>query len=148
MICSCVEDPAGKVLSHEISVDRFVGMWVDEQDGDEFVEEWSINDSVGLAGKGYLLSKKDTIFIERLSIEKVDSTWVYYANANRKSQNSKIPFKLVVGDANKFVFENTQHDFPQRFIYQFKNDSLLELLIEGEENGNFRRRKISYKKRL
>jgi hypothetical protein len=35
----------------------------------------------------------------------------------------------------KFIFENKEHDFPQKIIYHFVSESKLNASIEGEEMG-------------
>lgn len=130
-----------------LPIDRLSGTWEDVEAHEHFVEQWNQNGQGGLIGKGYVLSGNDTVFIEQLSIEPLDSNWVYFANVNRRNQSTKVPFRLVTAEKNKFVFENKDHDFPQRIIYEFKNDSLIEQLIEGHENGNYRRRKVTFKRK-
>ena len=44
-------------------------------------------------------------------------------------------FKLIKGSTREVVFENPQHDFPQRVIYRLQNDGSLLGRIEGTSKG-------------
>lgn len=47
-------------------------------------------------------------------------------------------FKLTKFDGKEAVFENPEHDFPQRIIYHRENDSTLVARIEGTIKGKQR----------
>ena len=44
-------------------------------------------------------------------------------------------FKLIKGSANEVIFENPQHDFPQRVIYRLQGEGSLLGRIEGMSKG-------------
>ena len=44
-------------------------------------------------------------------------------------------FKLIKGSDNEAVFENPEHDFPQRIIYRRESAEALFARIEGSEKG-------------
>ena len=46
-----------------------------------------------------------------------------------------ILFALVESSNNKYVFENKEHDFPQRLIYYFINENSIKVFVEGEMDG-------------
>ena len=52
--------------------------------------------------------------------------------------------KLIRANANEVVFENPQHDFPQRIIYSLKDGGRLTAAIEGTKNGKTRRVELNY----
>ena len=51
---------------------------------------------------------------------------------------------FMAGSANEVVFENPQHDFPQRIIYTLKDGGRLTAAIEGTKNGKTRRVDLNY----
>jgi hypothetical protein len=51
------------------------------------------------------------------------------------SGQSPARFDMVSLTNNEVVFENTEHDFPQRIIYRLAQDSRLIGRIEGQSNG-------------
>jgi hypothetical protein len=44
------------------------------------------------------------------------------------------------------VFENPQHDFPQRISYTLKGDGKLTAAIAGSKNGKTRRVEFNYQR--
>lgn len=64
----------------------------------------------------------------------------------KPSGQAETAFKLVRASANEVVFENPQHDFPQRIIYTLKEDGKLVAAIEGAKNGKSRRVEFSYQR--
>ena len=56
----------------------------------------------------------------------------------RPSGQSEASFKLIRGSSREAVFENPEHDFPQRIIYRLQPDGSLLARIEGKNNGSER----------
>lgn len=48
-------------------------------------------------------------------------------------------FSAIKLDATEVVFENLQHDFPQRVIYRYEAPAKLHAAIEGTRNGAVKR---------
>ena len=138
---SCDEAPQQMELSD------LVGKWEDGSQSNKFIEEWSLNDEKEMSGKGYVMSSHDTVFIEYLSIREVNGVLTYFAQVSDHNDGQVIPFGLKENKNFKMVFENIHHDFPQRIIYELTTDTTLYVYIEGHENGNFRRRKLSFLKK-
>ena len=84
------------------------------------LETWVQKDSNSLTGKGIKVVDTDTTLLESIEI-KVDQghTW-YIPTVPDQNNATAIPFKLVSAGDHHFVFENPQHDFPQRIIYSFQ----------------------------
>ena len=55
---------------------------------------------------------------------------LYYL-AKPKENAAETPFKLIRSSASEAVFENPEHDFPQRVIYRLAKSGNLEARIEG-----------------
>lgn len=64
-----------------------------------------------------------------------DGSILYVAHPS--GQRSAV-FTLVRWSDHEIVFENPEHDFPQRIIYRLEEDDLLLARIEGEEGGKVR----------
>jgi len=64
----------------------------------------------------------------------------------RPSGQEGATFKAVRLDSTRVVFENRQHDFPQRIIYRFEPPDSLYARIEGTINGKERRVDFPYRK--
>lgn len=124
--------------------DRLCGKWMDANKDNAFNEEWRRENENLIVGKGYVLSENDTVFIERLSIEIAENKVVYAAEVSNQNKDMKVPFTAVKQTNKKVVFENVQHDFPQRIIYHLTSDKELRVAIEGYENGVYRKLKFDF----
>lgn len=56
----------------------------------------------------------------------------------KPSGQPETTFKLVKGSAREVIFENPQHDFPQRVIYRLESADSLVGRIEGVSKGKER----------
>ena len=53
----------------------------------------------------------------------------------KPSGQPEATFKMIKGSAREVIFENPQHDFPQRVIYRLQDDGSLLGRIEGVSKG-------------
>lgn len=133
-------------VEDKFDAESLLGKWEDRSQEVHFVEEWSEAED-GLVGKGYVIAAGDTVFIEYLQLREVNGVLTYFAQVSDKGKGQVVPFGLKENKDSTMVFENPQHDFPQRIIYSLENDSMMRVYIEGMENGVFRKRILSYLKK-
>lgn len=119
----------------------FPAKWKMDFDKADIYEEWSIVNDTELIGKSYSLENNEQKISETLYLKKFDDTWAYVAIP--KNQIITL-FRLIESSSNRFVFENKEHDFPQRIIYEFHEDGKLRASIEGEVNGELKRKEFSF----
>lgn len=119
----------------------FPGKWKIISDNIEYLEEWELLNEKELSGAGFSIEEGDTILSERLFLKKFDDTWAYVAIPS--NQNITL-FALTDFSDKKFVFENKEHDFPQKIVYEFHKDGKLTAAIEGTVNGEIKRREFEY----
>lgn len=141
---SCGVNDAG--TGEGFDFDRLCGKWMDISEDTAFNEEWRKASEGLFEGRGYVLSENDTVFIETLSIELEGTKAVYQAQVSNQNKERRIPFEALEQKSNKVVFENVQHDFPQRIIYELKSNEELRVAIEGYENGVYRKLKFDFKR--
>ena len=72
------------------------------------------------------------VFFEYLRIEATEDGIVYYASPRGRNIT---PFAMVSNEDQRVVFENPEHDYPQRIIYELQSDGALRATIEGMEDG-------------
>ncbi|MGB5287747.1 MAG: DUF6265 family protein, partial [Ignavibacteriaceae bacterium] len=53
-------------------------------------------------------------------------------------------FALIEHSPKKIIFENKEHDFPQRISYEFHKGGKLTAAIEGNVNGGLKRKEFSF----
>jgi hypothetical protein len=115
-----------------------LGSWSDITNDSRFYEIWArTNDSV-FSATSFLMADNDTVFSETATLRAVGDAYYYIPIVQGQNQNSPVEFKLVSADNGRFIFENQEHDFPQRIIYSNPSADSLRARIEGNENGKFR----------
>lgn len=115
--------------------DRWISMPGENMQGESIpgesitYENWVRLDDTAYTGESYTVKKGDIVFTEQLKIEKIGDDIFYTAIVEHNP--APVHFKLVELDLNKAVFENPEHDFPNRIIYMLKKDGSLYARIEG-----------------
>ncbi|RPI16928.1 MAG: hypothetical protein EHM58_10990 [Ignavibacteriae bacterium] len=116
----------------DISLDKFDWMldnWVMADENGITRERWIKESDTILRGNSYTIKNGDTVFTEKISIEKRGDEIFYIAIVAHNP--GPVDFKLVYLSDTKAVFENPEHDFPQRITYINEEDGSLFAQIEG-----------------
>ena len=119
-----------------------------ESNGAATVEEWSAKGDM-LKCKNYETKANDTMLLENSTITCIagKTVFTYYPILkDKKDTLQPVQFVLVSSEDNQFVFENKDHDFPQRVVYQKVNDKECHAWIEGTENGKQQKIDFHYTK--
>jgi hypothetical protein len=74
-----------------------------------------------------------TVFTEQLQIREANGQIAYIVALGMGTK--PITFKLIKSSDSEAVFENPEHDFPQRIIYRRESANALFARIEGQEKG-------------
>ncbi len=106
-------------------------------------EHWTNIAAQSMLGMGRTIANGKTVFHEFLQIRDRADGIVYIAQPNG---GTAVEFKLVKINDNEAVFENPQHDFPQRITYQRVIDGSLVAAIEGQEKGKPKRVEFAMKR--
>jgi len=102
--------------------------WIISEDGITTNEHWEkISDSL-IEGGSQTVKNGDTVFTEKLKIILKDGDIFYVAEVSHN--NAPVFFKLTGALPDKAVFENPEHDFPQKITYELDNGNL-HAYIEG-----------------
>lgn len=123
---SCTSDDKKQALS----LNQFEGLW--QTDGNILLyEQWILIADSSLEGKSFSINGKDTVLSEKMRLAFYHDTLNYFANVSNQNNGREIAFKLVSTSNRKWVFENPVHDYPNRIIYHFENDSSMTARIEN-----------------
>ena len=122
-------------LAAPYSVDRLgwlAGVWTGTQNGVRMEEHWSTPEGGGLVGMHK--DSKDGVMSswEFFRIVPADSGRVCYMTS--PLGRTPTPFCAVELTASRVVFENREHDFPQRILYWLEK-GVLHARIEGTIGG-------------
>lgn len=116
-----------------------IGHWENISEEGEFYENWEeINDS-SFYGESIFLVNGDTAFFETMTLEKRLNVITLIPITMNQNDGNPIPFNLISSGNGKFIFENKEHDFPQRIVYTNPQPDSLYAYIEGEVNGEYRK---------
>lgn len=110
------------------------GIWTSYSDEGLLTEKWEqVNDST-LEGKTTFVAGGEVQFSEITVILQEGDKLTYTATVSVQNDGKPVDFNLT-SIGNQFaVFENPEHDFPQKIRYEMKGDSLIAT-VSGKENG-------------
>ena len=114
----------------EPDLDWLAGYWLSCEGGVEVSETWS-NRRGGIMLGSSITSGDDSFGWEQTRIEAGEDGLLFHAQPRGQPPAA---FRLVRTDAREAVFENPDHDFPQRVIYR-RDGERLTGRIEGRVDG-------------
>lgn len=131
LACSAAATP----VSPSPTVDQLnwmAGSWSGESGGARMEEHWMEPRGGMMLGLHRDLLPDGAVFFEYLRIETTPEGIVYVASPRGgKSTN----FRLLESKGRRVVFHNPDHDFPQRIIYELRDEARLCARIEGKREG-------------
>lgn len=131
-----------------VQVSWILGEWQMETPEGVFTEKWQKETDTSYTGEGSMAGKNgEVMFSEKLRLEQRGNALYYIPTIASQNNGQPVLFKERSLDDNEVVFENPEHDFPQRIIYRKTSDSTLYARIEGIQNGKERKEEYSYRKR-
>jgi hypothetical protein len=142
-----IEAPA--VQSRLNDVSWILGEWqLSSPDGGVFVEKWIKESDSSYTGEGSLTNAKgEVLFAESLRLVQRGNELWYVPTIASQNNGQPVYFKEKSFTGNEIVFENPEHDFPQRIIYQKSSDSTLYARIEGKQDGKDAKEEYSYSRK-
>lgn len=108
------------------------GSWMSNSDGGVVEEQWTPPRGGTMFGVNRTVHDNETSHFEYLCIQHTQDG-IYYM-ASPKGRQPPTPFKLVQLEGTTAIFENLEHDFPQRIIYRRQRD-MMRARIEGTRRG-------------
>jgi hypothetical protein len=113
--------------------DFLIGTW--KMENQEIYEHWDKLNENTLKGFSYKLKDGQMIISEYLDITKVNKEVIYTATVIQQNQGKGVSFKLIKADST-FVFENPDHDFPKKIVYQKLNETQIFVQVsDGKQKG-------------
>ena len=99
-------------------------------------EQWTVPAGKTLLGVSRTVRNSKTVAYEFLQIRETEAGKIEFIA--KPSGQTGATFLMVQMSKGEVVFENPDHDFPQRIIYRLKADGNLEGRIEGQIKGESR----------
>lgn len=104
------------------------GAWSGGSGALHMEEVWTAPAGGTLLGLHRDVARGRAVSWEFMRIEEKDGAITYWASPRGAVPT---PFRLVESGANRAVFENKEHDFPQRILYWLDAESRLHARVEG-----------------
>ncbi len=112
------------------------GCWDGSGGGREYLEQWMKPSGQTLLGVSRTVVGGKTVEYEFVKIHEQEGEIFYTAKPSGQPEAS---FKLIKYANKEAVFENPEHDFPQRIIYRLEKDGSLAAAIEGMSKGKLKK---------
>ena len=134
---SLAQKPAQKIPSLA-DLAWLTGCWEGRQ-GEAIIEEvWSKPSGGTMLGFGRTVKNGKTTTFEFMQIREINGSLTYMP---QPEGGTRVDFPLKDAFAGKMTFENPEHDFPQRVIYE-PQGRLLLAAIEGTYKGKAERQEF------
>lgn len=99
------------------------------------VEVWEQVSDERMSGYSYKETRNNVL--ETLEIVRENGEVSFKATVPTQNDGKTIPFKQVSKKGKQRVFENPQHDFPQRLIYELIATDTLHVIVLGANEKGF-----------
>lgn len=111
------------------------GLWKMDTPRGAIYEEWQVRTDNELSGRSYKIKNNDTLMLENVILSLQGNAIFYRPVVHDQNNQQPVSFKLISCNNNRYVFENKDHDYPQRVIYELGSKTNLNARIEGSKNG-------------
>lgn len=109
------------------------GTW--KMEHKEIYERWDKLNDESLKGFTYKSEGGQMFVLEYLEITRKNNDIIYTAFVVSQNQGKGIEFKLTRSDSS-FIFENPDHDFPKKIVYQkLSGTDILVQVTSGKQRG-------------
>ncbi len=125
---TCCKEEAAEEIDNPFAV--LEGHWNKTGAAAVIAEHWERFDTNRWKGTVYRIEAGDSMLLESLEISPIDSTYAYMALVQGQNNDQPVAFRLNAQITDSlFVFENSNHDFPQKISYYLpQRDSLVIVL--------------------
>jgi hypothetical protein len=134
------------VLSKIKQMDWIIGNWENITKDGSLYEIWTKTNDTIYSGRSFMIAYNDTVFSESISLELRKNELFYIPTVSDQNNTQPINFKFISIENNEIIFENKEHDFPQRIIYKNPESDSLYARVEGNDNGKFRKEEFFMKR--
>lgn len=125
-----------------------LGSWVLQTPKGLITENWEPSETEGFkAISTFAPTDGGPFVVEQIRlVSKNDTIW-YIATVPNQNDGEEVLFRASEISDHKLAFENPEHDFPQRIVYERTSDTTVLAYIEGVQNGQERREEFAYRQK-
>lgn len=115
--------------------DWIIGNWENNSPEGVLSENWQkLNDST-FSASSYFIKGKDTLHFETIILAQLGETLTYKATVKGQNDDKPVSFPSISESDKQLIFENLQHDYPQKITYTKGANNTLTAEISGKLNG-------------
>jgi hypothetical protein len=112
-----------------------LGAWRSETQGTTFIEHWRRDAGNGFRGVAEAIRDGERVQQEVMTMRLVAGTLIYAADPEQDGRF--VEFAGVRCAVDEAVFENPEHDFPQRLHYRLDDSGTLTAVVSDLEGHGF-----------
>lgn len=112
-----------------------IGTWHNNDKNAPSTETWTQSSTTTMHGVSYIVAAKDTVFYESIVLKQIKDELFYTVTSKGQKDNRPVSFKLTSFEDDCAIFENPEHDFPQKIIYKLINKDSIVATILGDKDG-------------
>ncbi len=133
LISAAFSNKENSYASNMHSFSWLIGAWKMETKRGVICEKWKSSNDSTLSGKSMLVKNTtgDTVFLEKIQLVYRNNAYFYIPVAEGQNNNDPVEFKITSYNANGFVAENPDHDFPKRIMYNLITKDSIHAVIDG-----------------
>lgn len=120
------------------------GAWAMNTSRGQILETWDAGGANILNCKSYRITAQDTVLLESIQLIKTGSEVHYVSTVSGQNNGQPIKFTLTSSANNRYVFENPNHDFPKRIVYDILGKDIIHAWIDGGEQAKMKRSDFYY----
>jgi hypothetical protein len=128
------------------NLEWLIGDWKNISNEMEMYESWEMESDTVFYGESFVLVNSDTVFFETMLLEQNGNDLLLTPTTMNQNDRNPIVFKLISSVNGEFVFENKEHDFPQRIVYSNPKPDSIFAYIEGTQGGEYRKSEFPFKR--
>ncbi|MBK0402448.1 hypothetical protein I5M27_05590 [Adhaeribacter sp. BT258] len=122
------------------------GRWENQREGIKTVEIWERKPVDEFQVRGFMLEGTDTLFAESIKVASKKRNIFYTVTIPDQNNGKPVAFKLTGNSGSELIFENPEHDFPQKITYQKAGPDSVLVQIEGVVKNKVKKSEYYLKK--
>jgi len=138
-LCFCT--PKAKTINE---LEWLVGSRSMEQNGQVIYETWNKTNDQLLVGKSYFIENNDTTILEAIEVKIIDNETFYCPAVVNQNDGEAVLFKLTSTNPTQLVFENAQHDFPNKICYNQEGKNINAWIEGGDKKIPFYMKELAH----
>jgi hypothetical protein len=115
--------------------DWIMGRWQSNFKGGSATEIWEKQNDSTFGGRSFVVAGKDTVSSEQLRLVQEGDLLYYIPTVKGQNNNQPVKFKMIKATGDELIFENPEHDFPQKISYKKVSADSIVAEISGNMNG-------------